>query len=129
MTDNTNYHELWNPTPQEQRPPSRRQDVPAEDKTVVTQDELHELLRLERQRDRHTQLRNSIRQRLLNGAEVEPGLRHARIVVREIIRFSQRTFQRLYGDDWVEEQREKIPPEVHREMVVEDGGVPDPLGE
>ena len=127
MTDNNNYHELWNLPPRERS--QRRQNVPVEGEDVITQDELCELLRLQQQRDRHTQLWKSIRRRLLDGAEVAPGLHHVRIETREMIRFSQQVFLQLYGNDWVQEQREKITPEIRQEMVVEYRGISDPLGE
>ena len=100
-----------------------------EDENVITQDELRELLRLQRQRDRYTQHWKSIRQRLLDGAEVEFGLRRVHIEERTIVSFSQHALEQLFGAEWVEEQREKIPPTIHQRMVLKDGGVPDPLGE
>jgi len=96
---------------------------------MITQVEILELLRLKRQSESYSRYRESIRQRLLAGAEVEPGLRHVRVQVRQVIRFSQYAFRRLFGAEWVEQQRERIPPEIHREMFIEDRGVPDLLGE
>jgi hypothetical protein len=129
MSSDNNFHELWNPPPRERRTRRRRQNVPVEGENVITQDELRELLRLQRQQDRYTQLWKSIRQRLLDGAAVEPGLRNVRIEERAVVSFSQEALEQLLGAEWVKEHREKIPPKIHKKMVLDDRGALDPLGE
>jgi hypothetical protein len=129
MTDNNNYHELWNPPPRESGSRGRRQNAQAEGDNVIGQVELRELVRLQRQRDQYKQLWSSIRQRLLNGAAVEPGLRHVRIEELAVVSFSQAAFEQLFGADWVAEQRSRIEPSIQRRMVLEDQGPLDPLGE
>lgn len=117
---------LWDTRPR----PSRRHQTPATDpNNLITQEELSELIRLQRQRNCYQRCWDSIRQRLLEGAEVEPGRHRVRIEEREVIRFSQSSLRLLLGKEWVEALRAQIPPVCQKKMVLQEGGIRNHVGE
>lgn len=129
MTLNNDHHELWNPCPSENQHPPNSEGFALSQGDTITQEEISELVRLQQQSEHYARYRKSIRRRLLDGAHVQPGSRSVQILEREYVSFSRRTLECAFGTEWVQQLGERLPPEIRREMLILDHGVPDPLGE
>ncbi len=97
-------------------------DIPHNEQNIVTQDELREHLVLREYQKQYNELRGTIRQALLSGAQLEPGMVGAAIRTMESKLLSASKLRKLLGEEQADEIVNSIETTVVNQLDVWEEG-------